>query len=173
MKRASKFFSDDEKARIEKVVADAEAKTSAEIVPALATASGRYDRAEDIAGLWLGTIAMVIAWFFMQSQSAEVADWGSSWSRLELPVLIAAIVIGFVVGAVLAAFIPSVRSIFTPRKHMVEEVQAAAAKAFFDTRIHHTEGATGVLIYLSLFERTGTILRFQIQNYSKKVNMRL
>jgi putative membrane protein len=158
MKRASRFFNDAEKKRIEQAVADAESKTSAEIVPALASASGRYDRAEDIAGLWLGCIAMVVAWFVMQGQSAEVADWGSSWSRLELPILIVAIVVGFIVGAVIAAFAPSVRAIFTPRKHMVEEVQAAAAKAFFDTRIHHTEGATGVIIYLSLFERTAVIL---------------
>lgn len=158
MKRASKFFSDGEKQRIEQAIADAEAKTSAEIVPALATASGRYDRAEDIAGLWFGLIAMTIAWFALRAQSAEAAHWGSTWSRFELPILIGLVIFGFLLGAIAAAYIPWLRSIFTPRKQMGEEVAAAAARVFFDSRVHHTEGATGLLIYLSLFERTATIL---------------
>ena len=47
-------FSDEQRRAVAQAVAEAEGKTSAEIVPVVATASGRYDRAEDIVGLWTG-----------------------------------------------------------------------------------------------------------------------
>jgi hypothetical protein len=49
MRRTSKLFTEEEKKRIiEETVHDVETNTSAEIVPVAATASGRYDRPEDI-----------------------------------------------------------------------------------------------------------------------------
>ena len=65
MTRASQFFTADEKQAIEAAVTRAEARTSAEIVPAVATASGRYDRPEDIAGLWLGALCLIAAWLLL------------------------------------------------------------------------------------------------------------
>ena len=98
MERASKFFTDFEKKRIEEAVTDAELKTSAEIVPAVATASGRYDRAEDIVGLWVGTIAMAVIWWVLDFDGGQEAQWGSTLSRFELPLLIAVVVLGFLLG---------------------------------------------------------------------------
>ena len=158
MKRATKFFTDFEKTRIQNAVQDAEALTSAEIVPMVATSSGRYDRAEDVAGLWVGVISMAVAWFLLRAQGSAEADWGTVWSRFELPILIGCVVIGFIVGATASNYISGLRGLFIPKRQMREEVEAAAARAFFDARIHHTEGATGMLIYLSLFERTARIL---------------
>lgn len=161
MKRASRFFVDSEKARIENAVAEAEANTAAEIVPAVATDSGRYDRAEDVAGLWLGLIAMSIVWTILRTQSAEVAQWGSNWSRLELPLLIATVAIGYMIGTVAAAYIAPIRRLFTPRRHMVAEVERRAHHLFFDQRVHHTQDATGLLVYISLFERTARLVADQ------------
>lgn len=157
MKRASQFFTDYEKQRIEQAVAEAEAKTAAEIVPAVATASGRYDRAEDVIGLWSGAILMCITWAAGRS-GAEGAHWGAAWTRFELPLLVLALVAGFIVGSFLAARVQWLRRIFTPRAEMRDEVAQSAARAFFDQRVHHTTGASGLLIYLSLFERTAHIL---------------
>ncbi len=161
MKRASKYFSDGEKLRIEQAVADAEAKTSAEIVPVLASSSGRYDRAEDIAGVWLSIIAMGATWALLQSQSAEVAQWGSTWARFELPLLILAVIAGYGIGMTIATYSWTLRRLFTPKKHMTAEVELAAGHAFFDRRVHHTQGGTGILIYISLFERGARILADQ------------
>ena len=158
MKRASKFFTEFEKTRIQDAVRDAEAKTSAEIVPVVATSSGRYDRAEDVAGLWLGVILMVVAWFVLKSQGGDDTDWGTPWGRNELPILVASVVVGFAVGTVFTNYVGWLRKLFIPKKQMREEVEAAAARAFFDQRVHHTQGATGLLVYLSLFERTARIL---------------
>ena len=103
MKRATKFFTDFEKTRIHNAVVDAEALTSAEIVPVVATSSGRYDRAEDVAGLWVGVISMAVAWFLLRAQGGVAADWGTAWSRFELPILLGCVVVGFIVGATASA----------------------------------------------------------------------
>ena len=45
MKKATKLFTQDEVRIIEAAVTEVEKMTSAEVVPVVATASGRYDRA--------------------------------------------------------------------------------------------------------------------------------
>ena len=47
-RRISTYFSDDPRRRIEPAIAEAEARTSAENVPVVASASGRYDYAEGL-----------------------------------------------------------------------------------------------------------------------------
>jgi putative membrane protein len=44
---------------------------------------------------------------------------------------------------------------------MLDEVQARARTVFFDQRVHHTAMSSGVLLYVSLFERMATILADQ------------
>ena len=161
MKRASKYFSDGEKLRIEQAVAEAEAETSAEILPVLASSSGRYDRAEDIAGVWLSIIFMTLTWAVLQTQSAEAAQWGSTWARFELPLLVLAVIVGYGLGMTIATYSWTLRRLFTPKKHMCAEVELAAGHAFFDRRVHHTQGDTGILIYISLFEHGARILADQ------------
>ena len=161
MKRASKYFSDGEKLRIEQAVAEAEAETSAEILPVLASSSGRYDRAEDIAGVWLSIIFMTLTWAVLQTQSAEAAQWGSTWARFELPLLVLAVIVGYGLGMTIATYSWTLRRLFTPKKHMSAEVELAAGHAFFDGRVHHTQGGTGILIYISLFEHGARILADQ------------
>ena len=41
---------------------------------------------------------------------------------------------------------------------MLDEVAARARETFFDKRIHHTSDATGLLIYVSLFEHRAVVL---------------
>ena len=60
MLSAARFFSDADRKRINECVGTAELKTSAEIVPVVATSSGRYDRAEDLVGLLLGIVLMIL-----------------------------------------------------------------------------------------------------------------
>jgi uncharacterized membrane protein len=56
MKRATKLFNEEQAGRINEAIAQAESRTSAEIVPVVITASGRYDRPEDMVGLWLALV---------------------------------------------------------------------------------------------------------------------
>jgi len=158
MRCASDFFTPDEKARIEAAVAEAEGQTSAEIVPVVATASGRYDRAEDIAGLWCAMILMGLVWWWLPRTEGGGYMWGLAWGRFELPALIAASVAGFLVGAVMATRLHGLRHLFTPRTEMREEVLGRARQAFFDNRVHRTADATGLLVYISVYERMAAVV---------------
>ncbi|MEW4563522.1 hypothetical protein AB1K70_13400 [Bremerella sp. JC770] len=161
MQRASSLFSADQRQKIQETVAQAEANTSCEIVPVVATASGRYDRAEDVLGLWLATIAAVLVWTFTPQAATEKGDWASVSFDWGLVALVISIVVAFLFGAILGSKIGWLRRLFTPRQQMADEVAAKARQAFFDRRVHHTSGATGLLVYVSLFEHTATLLADQ------------
>jgi len=158
MRRASKHFNDAQRRTVEQAVVEAERKTSAEIVPVVATASGRYDRPEDIVGLWLGIIGLIVAWWVLPVVPTDSGSWGGmpEWERL-LIVVVAAVA-GFVIGAVLASHVGWLRLLFTPRRQMRDEVAARARAVFLDNRVHHTAGNTGLLLYVSLYDRMPAIL---------------
>ena len=158
MKRASDLFDDEQRKRIERSVVEAEAATSCEIMPVVATVSGRYDRPEDMIGLWLAVLAAIAIWPLLPRNWAESGSWGAIPLYVELLILAATVVVAFVLGAVAGSQIGWLRRLFTPRKQMSEEVAARARRAFFDKRVHHTNGATGLLIYVSAFEHIAVVL---------------
>ena len=69
-----------------------------------------------------------------------------------LPVVLAVVAVAFFVGAFLATVIPTLRLPLIPKSEMDREVERRAAEAFHRFRIRGTADATGVLIYVSLFE---------------------
>ncbi|MBI1248643.1 hypothetical protein GC197_12485 [bacterium] len=158
MRKASQLFSKEQREQVKTAVAAAEAKTSCEIVPVVATSSGRYDRAEDVVGVWLATIAAVVVWLSFPRIMEETGSWEAGFWDLGLIALIVVIVVGFITGAFLGSRVDWLRRLFTPRNQMRNEVAARAREVFFDQRVHHTTGATGILIYVSLFERTAAVL---------------
>jgi putative membrane protein len=158
MRLASERFTADERHRVALAVRDAEASTSAEIVPVVATSSGRYDRAEDVAGVLLGLLLLSAAWWGFRGTDADAGDWGLSPARFELPAMILAFLVGFVGGAAAAARWGTLGRLFTPRGHMEQEVAARARAVFFDRRVHHTAGGSGLLLFVSLHERTACVL---------------
>ena len=159
MQRETIRISDEEKHQIAQAVSEAEAHTTAEIVPVVARISGRYDRAEDIVGLLCGLVLLVVVWvLFVADLQPDVASTGLSASTFRLPALIAAVLVGFFGGAVLAARFGLLRMLFIPAIEIQEDVDRRAREVFFDQRIHHTERATGIMIYVSLYERMVVIL---------------
>lgn len=161
MQRASDLFSDEQRKRVEQAVIDAEATTSAEIVPVVAGASGHYDRPEDIVGLWAALIAVVIFWVTFPRTDIPPGDWSGMPGYLEVLALIVVAVIAFVAGTVIASRVAWLRRLFTSEKQMRQEVSGRARQVFFDKRVHHTGGATGLLIYVSLFEHIAVVLADQ------------
>lgn len=152
MKRATTLFGEKERATIAAAVAEAERGTSGEIVPVVATVSGRYDRAEDLFGVATALAAMSAVWIFFQEDRQTV--WSSFHvPRVGLPILIVVVAAGFVLGALVATRFPVLRHPFIARREMREEVERRAREAFQRRGIRRTAGATGVLIYVSLYER--------------------
>ncbi|MED6298965.1 MAG: hypothetical protein VX860_02640, partial [Verrucomicrobiota bacterium] len=109
MKKASQYFSEEEKKKIADAVLKAESLTSAEIVPVAATCSGRYDRAEDIIGVFFGIIAMIVVWGITPHSDAETAG---SWGNAPVALFLALSVIGgFIIGAVIGSRIGWLRKL--------------------------------------------------------------
>lgn len=160
---AAQLFTENDRQRINDSVRAAEAQTSAEIVPVVATSSGRYDRAEDMVGAWLGVSLMVTVALLwpLPSNTPEAGSWESDLSRWLLVGQALAFMIGFFLGAVISSRVAWLRRLFTPARQMSDEVQQAARRVFFDNRIHHTQGSSGLLIYLSLYERIAVVLADQ------------
>lgn len=157
MKRAADLFDAAARERVRAAVAAAEKSTSCELVPVVATASGRYDRAEDVVGLWLAGAAAVAVWLLWPHAEGP-GEWDVPPTWLGALALLAAILVGFTLGAWLAGRFGGLRRPFVPADQAAEEVDAAARRAFFDRRVHHTAGATGVLLYVSLYERRAAVL---------------
>ncbi|MFH0991497.1 MAG: hypothetical protein V1799_15930 [bacterium] len=142
--------------KIEAAVAKAEEKTSAEIVPAIASSSGRYDRAEDLIGLLLGILFMTIIYFFLDFRT-ESFQWESSNPIFYYFLMVCGLVGGYTFGIFLGSRIGGLGLLFTPKREMEAEVTAKSKQLFFDGRVHHTKEHVGVLIYISLYERMVSI----------------
>lgn len=154
-------ITEDARKAINDAVSDAESRTVAEIVPVIAESSGRYDRAEDICGLWLGLTAMTAVWILLPPPVREPGSWGGP-SVLWYPVsLITSVIVGFIVGVVISHHLPALRRLFTPSRECHQEVENRSRQVFFDHRVHHTAGQNGVLLYVSLFEHRVAIVADQ------------
>ncbi len=158
MKRAARLFSDEQRQQINAAVAEAEKVTSAEIIPAVTTASGRYDRAEDMVGLSLGIVGMVVVWMISHTAPAT-GNWQAVWTwRHGLWPIVAVMVLGFFAGAVLATVCPALRRLFIPGGQMRHEADGRAREVFYDSRVGCTAGGTGLLIFISLYEKHVVVL---------------
>ncbi|WP_339729278.1 hypothetical protein [uncultured Gimesia sp.] len=161
MQSAFNYLTEAQQKQVEQAVVEAEKQTSCEIVPVLATSSGRYDRPEDIVGLWLTVITALTLWFLFPRTAGQTGDWGGMPVFIELILAALLLILAFIIGAVAGSRIGWLRRLFTPRQQMQDEVAARAREIFFDKRVHHTEGGTGILIYISLFEHTAVALADQ------------
>ncbi len=147
--KASKLFSEADRDAIKQAIMQAEENTSGEIIPVIASASGRYDRAEDIFGLIFSLLCVAIGWTLFHNNTPT--DGWSSFN-FELTAILLTIFLSFIIGVLLTHLCPVLRSTFITKKEMEEEVERAAAEAFQHNRLRNTEDSTGILIYISLYE---------------------
>jgi putative membrane protein len=161
MKCPSQLFSAEDRQRVNQAVTSAESRTSAEVVAAVASVSGRYDRSEDIIGLWTGLVALGVAWMLWPRELPERGSWGEMPPVLQLGALMLAVAVGFIIGAVAGSRVGWLRRWFTPRRQMREEVWSRAKQTFCDRRVYRTAGASGILIYVSLYERMAAVIADQ------------
>jgi len=110
MTNAGDILTDTDRQRIAEAITQLEAKSSAEVVCAVSTESGRYDRAESIVGLFVALVVLGLAKLvFGELPTDSAAGWGDTvvqhglafgWQAL-------AVVVGFVGGSLLAALVQS------------------------------------------------------------------
>jgi putative membrane protein len=150
---ASKLMSEEDRKAISAAVAEAEKKTAGEIVPVIATTSDRYERAEDLVALVTALAAVASTWTQFQRLKPS-ADWnGDPELAIHLPYVLAIFVGGWALGLLLARLLPGLKRLAVSRKSRTARVLIAAHHAFDTLHVRGTKGATGVVIYVSLFER--------------------
>lgn len=154
-------ISEADHAAINRAVQQAESFTSAEIIPVVAVSSGRYDRSEDIAGLWLALLGLVVVWVGFANTAVVPDSWAQPSPYWELVAYLVTVVVGFLLGTMLVGRSHVIQRLFTPAAHLRQEVQSRARAVFFDQRVHHTAGSTGVLVFVSLMERMAVVLTDQ------------
>lgn len=159
MIKASEFFTADEQERIRQAVVAAEARTSGEIVPVLATECGNYDREEHIAGFLFALLVLSTVWANAQGVIPAPA-WspGTPALKLALGSVLGLLLLGYLVGTGLTERLWSVRRLLTRASLEERNVDDAAAAAFTRRRIASTRGQTGVMIFASLYERRVRVL---------------
>jgi len=113
--------------------------------------SDRYERAEDLVGLGGALAAVAVVWTGVQRLHT---DWeGHPELALQLPTVLAIFVGGWALGVLLARMIPPLKRALISRKSSLARVLVAAHHAFESLHVGGTSGSTGVVIYVSLFER--------------------
>jgi putative membrane protein len=158
MKKASESLSTAQREQLERAIAAAEQKTSAEIVVVIATRSGRYDRAEDTFGVLLALLAVSLAWVFYQDLRPASGDWamGTELHLGLIPVLVL-FVFWWLVGLGLATRFPVLARPFVSRAHIEAEVRRRGFEAFHLFRVTNTRERTGVLVFVSLLEHVAWV----------------
>lgn len=159
MKKASQYFTPEELQKINAAVTAAEAQTAGEIVPVLATESHGYERAEDIAGLCFALSVVGLVWQYAPKLK-PVSEWNPTVMvpAIEYWHVVFILVPLFIVGAWLAARIPLMRRLFLNVSQMQQRVEEAAQRVFYQQKLTSTRDATGILIYVSLFEQTVRVM---------------
>lgn len=141
------LFSDEDQERIRAAVADAEGRTSGEIVPVVVPQSASYPEA-----YWRGAVlsaAMVLALAFVVMQGYE--GWGLAWLHSAWGIVLVIGAAGLL-GAALVRMLPALRRKLAGAGTLDVAVHRRALQAFVEEEVFNTRERTGILILLSLFE---------------------
>lgn len=149
---AQHLFSESDRQRIEDAVSAAEGRTSGEIVPVVVAQSGSYPSA-----LWKAAMLGVIPGLLVHEWLVlGPSDWGMSmWAVQIMPLTM---IVGALLFAVAAQFIPAFQRLLIPSSRLIESVHARAQQAFLENEVFRTRERTGILILVSLFEHRVEVL---------------
>lgn len=146
MNNAEKQFSQADRMKVAARIEQLEANTDAEVVCAVATESGRYDRAESICGLFFGILALISA-----KKIYALDDWDVA-TALPVGLQVLLVVAGFVAGSLLAGYWHGLRRLLVSQDEMESEVGKCVHQVFSQHGVGGTRHRGGLLIYVSLFE---------------------
>jgi putative membrane protein len=147
---SDQFFSEADLEAIRATVREAEARTSGEIVPYVVDRSDEYSSTAWKGAALGALLAPLIA--------LAIYRWTNVWGiPLEYWIAIPA-PIGGAAAYLVAAFLPPVRRWLTGEHVLEARVRRRAAVAFLEQEVFHTANRTGILLFVSLFERRVVLL---------------
>jgi putative membrane protein len=146
---SDRFFSQADLDAIQAAVGEAEARTSGEIVPYVVDASDDYSNAA-WKGAALGALLAPLV-------ALAIHRWTSIWGIplaywIALPALV-----GGAVGYLLA-LVPPVRRWMAGEETLDARARRRASVAFLEQEVFRTGDRTGILLFVSLFERRVVLL---------------
>lgn len=142
--RAVEALGDEDHRAVKQAVAEAERRTVGEILPVIVERSDPHPGAD-----WLAALCLLLV------GSALSASW-LPWSQ---PFLLMLIQLGMgAAGFGLARWLPDFKRIFVFEDRATEVAQEQAFQEFYANGLHKTEGATGVLLFVSLLEHRVIVL---------------
>ena len=143
-------FSQSDLDRIAEAVRAAESITSGEIVPYFVNQSDEYSVAHWRGGVALAAIALIVPLL--------VQVLSKTWLAFGILELSGTLVFAFLLGVVLVRAIPSFRRMMAGHALMDHHVSRRASLAFLSEEVFKTSERTGILIFLSFFERRVVVL---------------
>jgi putative membrane protein len=157
MKNLAKvFLSPEEQERIVRAVKQAETVTSGEIVPMVVSSSYHYPLSNMIGAL-AGSLALALA---ATAVVTNLRSWGGP-ELFDLWIFPAVFAVCFVLLYLLVRNVPFLKRVFITRGEIAEEVEEAALTSFYRQGLNNTRDKTGILIFISVFERQVRVLADQ------------
>lgn len=142
--KAEKFFKKGELERITKNIHEVEARTIGEVAVMVVDSSDRYVEAEVIGGIFLGSLlSLILTVLFFHS---------SIWSYISMSFLF------FLPSKYVFKKVPIFKTAFIGLKRKELTVMQRAVRAFYEKGLYRTKKNTGVLFFLSLFEKKVWVL---------------
>ena len=145
-----KFLSDTDRVKITESVQKVEKTTAGEIVPMVVSSSGSYPLSGVIGGLAISVPLALLGDFLIGPKvAAFVRD---IWVFLGLETVL------FLIAYLLVDRVLWLKRIFVPEGEMLDQVRTSAIASFYQEGLYRTKLETGVLIYVSIFERMVWVL---------------
>ena len=150
---ASKFLTEQDKHAVQACVADVEKSTSGEIVPMVVSSSYHYPMSNMIGALIIALlISICVALVYSIRKS-----WGGV-TAMDIWLFPAVFAVAFLLFHELVKRVPGLKRIFITKSEIAEEVEEAALSSFYRNGLNDTRDRTGILIFISVFERKAYIL---------------
>ncbi len=150
---ASRFLNETQKKAIEGCVREVEKSTSGEIVPMVVSASYHYPMANLIGALAISLLVSIAV--------TLVISIRRSWAEVSVYYLWlfpAVFAVTFLLFHELLRRLPAFKRLFISKGEIAEEVEEAALTSFYRRGLHNTRDKTGILIFISVFERRACVL---------------
>lgn len=139
MLRESEWLSDGARTRVERAIVKVETQTAAELVVSVQRVSGSYRDADLGFGACVAFAALLV---YVYHPTTFVDDL--------VPPAIAFL---FLASAFFCSQVGWLRRVFVRRRRRKASTRSAALAAFHEQGVSATRGRTGILLYVSLFER--------------------
>lgn len=136
---ARAFYEQSAESEVARVVEGLERESGAEVVVAVRAISGHYAGEDSILGFLFAYVGLML--FLFHPTPIRIEGFA-----LEFPLL-------FGIGMALSMWVPPVRRLLTSRERLQHSATTAARAAFVELGVSRTRARTGLLVFVSMFER--------------------